>query len=201
MKKVISLVLALVLVLCAVSAFAEGSKGNEDLKEYLIERMTGAGTAATTGGGAATGGAATGGTAATAAEPTTVFEITPTGTAKELVDKVLAGGKDAKTTLNGLVPADVLANVKDGAVINEILPMQFKNNNGEAKQITFTFETPYAEGTKVTILIGIPGKTLADTEWIELVGTGNAAGSVVVTVSKELMTKLSNNPFIVIALG
>ena len=190
MKKVISLVAALVLVLCSVSAFAAGSPDNNALRDYLVERMTGAGN---------NNNNTTGGTGTAKAEVTLV-EITPTGVLKELIDKILAGGKVAKVSLKDLVPADFLAKIKDDANINELIAMSFKNNEGEAKQITFTFETPYKEGTEVTILIGIPGKTIADTEWIELVGVANAAGSVVVTVSEALMTKLANNPFLVMAL-
>ena len=173
MKKILALVLALTLVLCAASAFAT------DSVEYPPTRRT----------------------------PTT---RTSTEEVEEPVGVTRSGDNDGTTEikqqildgqLEGL-PDEIKNKIPgDHTKINEAVTFILTGDITKVTSatLTFSFETKYAEGEEVTILIGIAGAN--GTEWIVLTGKGDANGDVVVTVDKATLDKIGSNPFVVIPVS
>ena len=174
MKKLFSLVLTLALLLTAVSAFAAGSKE-------------------TPGGG---------GTVVPVTEETPEIGISfiDDTDASAAAIKAFGEAKDAGDVLAPL-PEDVSALVPEGfGTVSELLTAQF---DGEVDKVTddmlinVMFETPYAEGQKVIVLIGILPEAEGEIEWKVFEGVGKADGSVDVTVTKDVFEKVKTNPFLI----
>ena len=175
MKKTLALVLALVMVLFAVSAMAANSKNNNNMNY-----------------------------GSTSEEENNVGleKIAPTEDLQKIIDDVTAAGKDGGDATTGLPGGAVELVPEDKKTINEMDTDHLTGDPSglEELELIFTFATPYAEGEEVTVLLGI--NPAAETvEWLALDGVGNADGAVVVKVTKAELTKISNNPFIVIPLS
>ena len=66
-----------------------------------------------------------------------------------------------------------------------------------AKNLKFKkmFQTPYAAGTTVEVLFGIPGNPV---EWLMVTGVANAAGEVVFTLSEAVYNKIVGKEVVMI---
>ena len=173
MKKILSLVLALMMILVAVSALAAGSKE-------------------TPGGG--------GSSEATDEEPAIGIEIIDDNdlskAAIEAFKKDPLGPLSAEDkakipadygTINEMLTAQFNGEV--GAVKKEV-------------KMNMKFETSYGEGEKVIVVIGImpadaTNAKVEDIEWQEFDGVGEANGSVTFTVPKDTFVKINTNPFVI----
>lgn len=172
MKKVLALVLAVMMILGCACALAENSKGNQDINQGTTNK-----------------------------EDLTLGKITPDGKLAEAIDKITEAQK-AGDALNGL-PEDIKAKIpEENKTINEMDCYQLTGDVNGVKDfiLIFKFETPYEKGEKVTVLIGIAPAD-ADVEWLVLDGEGNADGAVEVKVTEAELTKISNNPFVVIPVS
>ena len=174
MKKLFSLVLTLALLLTAVSAFAAGSK----------EEPSGGGTVVPV----------------TEETPEIGISFIDDTDASAAAIKAFGEAKDAGDVLAPL-PEDVSALVPEGfGTINDLKTAQF---DGEVDKVTedmlinVMFETPYAEGQKVIVLIGILPEAEGEIEWKVFEGVGKADGSVDVTVTKDVFEKVKTNPFLI----
>ena len=172
MKKILALVLAALMVMTAVSAFAAGSKENKNINYGTTDD-----------------------------EEVTLGSVTATAKLQEIIDAVTAAAKDGDA-LKGLpedVAAKIPAEMK---TINEMTCWQLSGDPTKLSELelVFKFETPYEEGEEVTLLIGISPAD-ADVEWLVLTGKGNADGDVVVKVTSAELNKIANNPFIVIPVS
>ena len=180
MKKILALVLALMMVLTAVSAMAAGSPE--------------------TPGGKTGGGSGAGYYADTTTEDAQLSKAGDTDGTKA-IKQLLIDGNAAGDPLS-LLPDDVKAKIPaDQKKVNEMVTYQLTGDVSKSNPLTLVlvFETKYAEGEEVTILLGIPAGS--KTEWIVLKGKGNKDGAVVVTLDKATMNKLGNNPFVVIPVS
>ena len=183
MKKILALVLALTMILTAVSAFAAGSPENPGGK--------GGGT---TGGGGSTG-------YDTAAEEEVTMGKVADNDATKAIKQLFVDGNAAGDPLSKL-PDDVKGKIAEGfKTVNEMVTYQLSGDIGavDTLTLTFTFETKYADGEEVTVLIGIAGAK--ETEWIVKTGKGNKDGDVVVSLTKAELDKISSNPFVVIPVS
>ena len=177
MKKLFSLVLALALLLTAVSAFATGSKEEPSQS----------------------------GTVVPAAETEEATEISikfiADTEASAAAIKAFADAKESGDILAAL-PDDVKAKVPEGfATINELLTAQFEGDVAKVTDdmiLNVKFETAYAAGQKVLVLIGIlPTAEGEGIEWQTFEGVGKDDGSVDVTVPKAVFEKVQTNPFLI----
>ena len=183
MKKILALVLALTMILTAVSAFAADSPENPGKK----------------------GGGTTGGGGSTAYDTTVEEEVTmgkvADNDATKAIKQLFVDGNAAGDPLSKL-PDDVKGKIPEGfKTVNEMVTYQLSGDVSKVNSLTltFTFETKYADGEEVTVLIGIAGAK--ETEWIVKTGKGNKDGDVVVTVTKAELDKISSNPFVVIPVS
>ena len=181
MKKILALVLALTMILTAVSAFAADSPENPGKK-----------------GGGTTGGGST-------AYDTTVEEVkmgkVADNDATKAIKQLFVDGNEAGDPLSKL-PDDVKGKIAEGfKTVNEMVTYQLSGDVSKVNSLTltFTFETKYADGEEVTVLIGIAGAK--ETEWIVKTGKGDKDGNVVVSVTKAELDKISSNPFVVIPVS
>ena len=180
MKKILTLVLALALILTAVSAFASSP-----------EEPNQGGNAVPNNGGAVV---------AVKAPEITVKFITDTE-ASAAVLKLFADAAAAGDVLAPL-PDDIKAKIPEGFnKINELLTAQFEGDLSLVKDemiLNVMFQTPYGDGQDVMVLIGIlPEKADGEVEWNVYKGVGKADGSVDVTVPKEIFEKVQTNPFLI----
>ena len=178
MKKVLALMVALVLVLTAVSALAGGSPETPDKKS---------------------GGSSYGSDTTEEKEPE-LGKAADTEATKA-IKQLIIDGQNAGDALSKL-PDEVKSKIPAGMkTVNEMATYKLEGDVSKVKSLVlvFTFETPYAEGEEVTLLIGIPGAN--ETEWIVLTGKANKEGAVVVTVDEATLNEVSNNPFVVIPVS
>ena len=173
MKKILALVLALMMVLCAVSALAAGSKE-------------------TPGGG--------GSTVEEEAPVITVKFITDSEASAAAI-KAFKDAFDAGDVLAPL-PDAIKAQIPDGfGVINEMVTAQFEGEVGKVTDdmiMNVMFETKYGEKEKVMVVIGIlPEAADGEIEWNMFEGEGKADGSVDVTIPKAIFEKVQTNPFLI----
>ena len=169
MKKLFSLVLTLALLLTAVSAFAEGSKEEPTVGGTVVDK------------------------------PEIGISFIDDTDASAAAIKAFGDAKDAGEALP--LPEDVLALIPEGfGTVNEMVTAQFGDGVDQLTEdalINFVFDTAYAEGQKVIVLIGILPEAEGDIEWKVFEGTGKADGSVDVTVTKDVFEKVKTNPFLV----
>lgn len=173
MKKILALVLALVMVLAACTALADGSKRNNDIAAGDTDEETVSMTA-----------------------------IAPTEKLQEIMDGIKAANDEQGDPIKGL-PEDAAAQIPEGfTAINDMGCWQLEGDvTGLSElELIFKFETPYPEGDEVALLIGIAPAD-GDVEWIEKTGVANADGAVVVKVTAAELAKISNNPFLAIPLS
>ena len=166
-----------VLLFSMGNAVAAGSKTNADMIRGIV--VTGAGT------------------------EETVNLIKPEATeALKTVTEAVTRAAESGSAVEGL-PEAARALVKEGFhTINEMTVWKMEGlvKNPEEVELVFTFETPYAEGEEVLVLIGISPAD-EEVEWLALDGLGDAEGNVVVKVTEKELKKISDNPFIVIPIS
>ncbi|QTE68791.1 hypothetical protein JNO48_02460 [Clostridiales bacterium] len=168
MKKLFSLVLALAMLLTAAFAIAEGSK-----EEPTI-------------GGDVSG---------------VPMEFIADTEESAAAIKAFADAKEAGDVLAPL-PDDVKAKIPEGfATISEMVTAKLDgeiDNLPDEVVMNVMFETPYSDGQKVIVLIGIlPENAEEEIEWQAFDGVGKADGSVDVTVPKAVFEKVQTNPFLI----
>ena len=172
MKKIFALVLALVMVLCAVSALAGPSKQNENI------------------GGATTN------------EPeVTMTKVDDTEETTAIKEKIQEANENGNP-LDGIPEDVRSQIPEGRTKINEMDTYILEGDDGTSDQILliFKFETPYEDGQAVTVLFGI-APAGAETIWLVKEGKGNADGDVEVLVTRDELNKISNNPFVVIPVS
>lgn len=173
MKKILALVLAMMMILCAVSALAAGSKTNPDINQ-----------------------------ADTDDEEIGITKAEDNEGTQAIKDAIKEAA-DNGNAIDGL-PDEVKDQLPEGYdTINEMdtyqLDGDYENADGPII-LTFKFETPYKEGEKVIVAIGIvPPED--EVEWLVKTGKGNADGDVEVEVTVEELNKISDNPFVVIPVS
>ena len=191
MKKLLALALALVMVLCAMSALAEGnpSISSSDLENTKTETTTTTETATTT--TTVTGNAGT-----TTAQPVIlIVNSEDNDQTTAIKDALMAAGADnALSTL----PADVVSKIPaEFKNVNEISTKKVVGDltNVSSVTATITFATPYTANDTVYLLFGTANG------WFVVAGKVDAAGSVVVTLTKDQLDKLGNVPFVIVVVN
>ena len=164
MKKILSLVLALVLVLTAVSVFAEASKTNQNIP--VVEDNA----------------------------PEVVVQLpeeeVPAVAALVESLKAAADGGDVLSALPEEIRAALPADQK---TINEIAPIQFIGKEEEVKNdlvVTTKFTTLYTPGAKVTVLLA--RVTVDPIEWLAFEGTVQEDGSVQFVIPADTVKTFLN---------
>ena len=183
MKKLTALVLALALVLCAVSALA--ATGSVKVDDKTNANVT---TNNNNNNNAATA------PALGKAE------------ANDNINQIIASlgsiqGPDALNAFFGLAGNDVLP--ANYTTVNEAQPFKFASDPTQftALSVTLTFPTKYAQQEVVYIMIGIPGATVADTQWIKVAGQTNANGDVVIVLTADILQKIGTKTFLAVAVS
>ncbi len=176
MKKTLALVLALVMVLCAVSAMAEGSKTVDDTQKTTVTN---------------------GYTNAPAeAELPTMEIVTPSAAAQAVIDQFKTA-HDAGDILSAL-PDDVKAQLGEEEVnINEMIAVKFSGDTNvtDAVEVTLSFMTKYNAGDEVSVLVGkLDGENV---KWTVMKGKINEDGEVVLIVPAEMVKDFENDEFLV----
>ena len=182
MKKILALVLALVMVLTAVSALAAGSPENP---------------------GGKTGGGTTGYSVDTTEETketelATVADTDATKAIKEELKKAAESG-DVLSTL----PADVKAKIgEEFTKVSEMVTIKLAQGLDAKKGLIVkkAFQTPYKSGEKVTVLLAVPGAD-GKVEWIVLEGTANADGEVVFVVDEATYNKIAGTEIVMVPVS
>ena len=181
MKKTLALVLALVMVLCAVSAIAEGSKTVEDTQKTTVNNG---------------GYYAPAAPAAPAELPSLEIVSTPSAAIQAIIDQFKAA-HDAGDDL-GALPDDVKVQIgSELTKVNEMIAVKFSGdtNVADAVEVTLSFMTKYTPGDEVAVLIGeMDGENV---KWTVLKGKVNDDGDVVVMVPAALVKGLESNEFLV----
>ena len=186
MKKLTALVLALALVLCAVSALAAtGSVKVDDKTNAAVTNNNNNNNAAT----------------AVATAP-----ALGKAEANENINQIIASlgsiqGPDALNAFFGLAGNDVLP--ANYTTVNEAQPFKFASDPTQftALSVTLTFLTKYAPQEVVYIMIGIPGATVADTQWIKVAGQANANGDPVIVLTADILQKIGTKTFLAVAVS
>lgn len=170
MKKIVSLVLALALILTAVSAFAAGSKQQPTPTTQDVT-------------------------------PEITITFLPDTAVSSAVIKAFKEAHDAGDDLSAL-PDDIRAKIGEGQTkINELLTAKFNGDVANVKGdivMVVKFETPYKEGEKVTVLLGILNEPV---EWHTFSGVGLKDGSVQFTVPKAVFDAVQTDPFVIGVVG
>ena len=187
MKKLTALVLALALVLCAVSALAAtGSVKVDDKTNANVTPNNNNNNNAAT---------------AVATAP-----ALGKAEANDNINQIIASlgsiqGPDALNAFFGLAGNDVLP--ANYTTVNEAQPFKFASDPTQftALSVTLTFPTKYAQQEVVYIMIGIPGATVADTQWIKVAGQANANGDVVIVLTADILQKIGTKTFLAVAVS
>ena len=190
MKKLTALVLALALVLCAVSALAAtGSVKVDDKTNAAVTNNNNNNN--------------NNNNAATAAATAPALEKVE---ANDIINQIIASlgsiqGPDALNAFFGLAGNDVLP--ANYMTVNEAQPFKFASDPTQftALSVTLTFPTKYAQQEVVYIMIGIPGATVADTQWIKVAGQANANGDVVIVLTADILQKIGTKTFLAVAVS
>ena len=174
MKKIFALVIAAIMILSAVGAMAAtGSKSSSTIS-YVVPPE----------------------------EPIKVVKTEDndgTSAIKQAIIDAQANG----SAIDGL-PAPVKEKLGEGYVnINEMETYKIEGDIdgvSDDVKLVFKFATPYPEGETVILAIGIVPPE-GEAEWLVKEGIANADGDVEVTVTKEELQKISDNPFVVIPVS
>ena len=203
MKKILSLVLALALILTAVCALAEGpaSKEEDEPSGYVwpSEEELKAIKAHNFGLGYGDSSAAE-----EVADPeigiTFLKEIPEAAAAAVEALKAANDKGDLTDAAEGVTIPD---NFKDKKVV-EVLAAQFDGdcaNVTKEKVLNLKLGTPFTAGQEVLILIGIIGDDGVEWENPPFVGAGKEDGCVDVTLPSAVFIKLMNIPFLAGVIG
>lgn len=185
MKKILALVLALMMILTAVSALAAGSPE--------------------TPGGKTTGGGTTGYTVDTTEEEAkedeieapTVADTDATKAIKEELQKAAESG-DVLSAL----PDDVKAEIgEEFTKVSEMVTIKIPTGLNAKKGLTIkkAFQTPYAKGA-IKVLLAVPGAD-GKVEWIALNGNVNEDGEVVVVVDEAIYNKIAGKEIVMVPVS
>jgi len=171
MKKTVALILAMILVLVAVSAMAGGSKQNKDMnRATTTDRNVSISKASDT---------------------------DATSALKQKVKDAQASG-DVMSAFPASIVSRIPANYR---TVNEMDTYQVSSSSGaDYYLLIFQFATPFENGEKVPLVFGIT-KDNGESEWLEMTGKGNKDGAVEVKVSRGIFNKLEKNPFVVIPIS
>ena len=189
MKKLTALVLALALVLCAVSALA--ATGSVKVDDKTNANVT------------PNNNNNNNNNAATAVATAPALGKAE---ANDNINQIIASlgsiqGPDALNAFFGLTGNDVLP--ANYTTVNEAQPFKFASDPTQftALSVTLTFLTKYAPQEVVYIMIGIPGATVADTQWIKVAGQANANGDVVIVLTADILQKIGTKTFLAVAVS
>ena len=172
MKKILSLVVALVLVLAAVSALAEGSKTGADIPAATIVNNN-----------------------ADAAEAVSLVIVDDTEASAALI-KVFQDAFTAGDVLAPL-PEDVRAKIpEEQKNINEMVTAQFVGDVDKLEgtlKVNLKLDTPYEKDQKVTVLFGKLGEPVA---WKTFEAVGTEEGSIEFILPAGDVMEMGNDPFV-----
>ena len=185
MKKILALVLALMMVLTAVSALAAGSPENP--------------------GGKTTGGGTTGYSTDTTEEETkedeveaaTVADTDATKAIKEELQKAAESGD-----VLSVLPDDVKAEIgEEFTKVNEMVTIKIAEGLDATKGLSIkkAFQTPYAKGA-IKVLVAVPGAD-GKVEWIAVNGNVNEDGEVVAVVDEAIYNKIAGKEIVMVPVS
>lgn len=182
MKKILALVLALVMVLTAVSALAAGSPENP---------------------GGKTGGGATGYSDDTTEETKEIELATVADTdATKAIKEELKKAAESGDVLSAL-PADVKAKIgEEFTKVSEMVTIKLAKGLDAKNGVTVkkAVQTPYKSGDKVKVMLAVPGAD-GKVEWIVLEGTANANGEVVFVVDEATYNKIAGTEIVMVPVS
>ena len=198
MKKIIALVLALVMILCAVSAMAESPKKSGDTDNKQTTEVT---PADATDSGAQKN---AGGNYYPADDglKLEILSLNP-----ENVQKILDKFKEAYEAGDVLAafPEDVRALIpEDLKTVNEMVGARFVGNTDKVTtdmRVNIKFLTLFdkEKDSEVAVFFGkINGEDVA---WTKYDGTVKEDGSVDVIVTKDMIQSLKNEPFVIVVVS
>lgn len=172
MKKILALVLALMMVLFAVSAVAANSKQNNNISNAEVEDS-----------------------------PVDLEKAEDTEETKAVKDAITEANEAGDPTtglpedIQGQLPEGFKA-------INEMDTYKLAGELGDDDpvRLVFTFQTPYEKGQKVPLAVAVcpPEK---ETFWLFWNGTGIEGGDVETWVAKADLEKIGESPFVVIPVS
>ncbi len=180
MKKVLSLVLALVMVLCAASVLAEGSKTVDDNE-----------------GATNNGGGYGGGAGAAAAEEAISLVFTDDSEETAALIKQFKDAFDAGDVLAPL-PEDIKGQLAGFTTVNEMRTAYFTGDTSKVtapQSFDVAFNTQYEEGSEVKVLLNKGGA------WTVVGGAGNAAGGITLEFAPEFIKAMGNDPFVLMVVS
>jgi len=186
MKKILALVLALMMVLTAVSALAAGSPENPGGK------TTGGGTT-----GYTTTADDTEETKEDEVEAATVADTDATKAIKEELQKAAESG-DVLSAL----PDDVKAEIgEEFTKVSEMVTIKIAAGLDAKKGLTIKkkFQTPYAKGA-IKVLLAVPGAD-GKVEWIAVNGNVNEDGEVVAVVDEAIYNKIAGKEIVMVPVS
>ncbi len=172
MKKILALVLALVMVLTAVSALAADSPENP--------------------------GGKTGGGETKETELATVADTDATKAIKEELKKAAESG-DVLSALPADVKAKI---GEEFTKVSEMVTIKLAQGLDAKKGLIIkkAFQTPYKSGEKVTVLLAVPGAD-GKVEWVVLEGTANADGEVVFVIDEAIYNKIAGTEIVMVPVS
>ena len=191
MKKILSLVMALALVLVAVSAFASDSveEYTPSLTKEDYERLE----------NQYQGGLLKQSSGGSAVVPAGLsFDIIPDNDATKALIDAFAAAQEAGDVLSAF-PEAVKAQIPaDLTVVNEIVTALLSGNADGVVSATVgcKFTTAYEAGSKVCMAFGIS----AD-QWVLKEGTAQTDGSINVTLDKDLIDRILNKPITLVVVS
>ncbi len=175
MKKILSLVVALIMVLTAVSALAVDSKTADDINNATTNATK------------------------EEAEAISLEIIDDTEESATLIQKYKEA-YDAGDVMSAL-PDDVKTKLPEGFdKINEIVTAHFVGDTEKAEgtyEITVTFATPYEAGTEVYLVFS----KLDESGFEVFKGEAQEDGSVKFTVTADQIKVFGNDPFVILAVN
>ena len=172
MKKILSLVVALVLVMAAASALAVGSKTGADIPVATVANNN-----------------------ADAAEAVSLVIVDDTEASAALI-KVFQDAFAAGDVLSPL-PEDVRAQIPEGLTnINEMVTVQFEGDVDKLEgtlKVNLKLDTPYEKDQKVSVLFGKLGEPVA---WKVFEAAGMEDGSIEFILPAGDVMEMGNDPFV-----
>ncbi len=198
MKKIIALVLALVMVLCAVSALAESSKKSGDTDNKQQTEVTPADTADS-------GTQKNAGGNYYPADDGLKLEILTLN--PENIQKILDKFKEAFEAGDVLAafPEEVRALIpEDLKTINEMVGARFVGNTDKVTtdmRVNIKFLTLYDKEKDPEVAVFFGKLNGEDVVWTKYDGTVKDDGSVDVIVTKDMIQSLKNEAFVIVVVS
>ena len=181
MKKIIALVLILMMILSITTAMTEDSPKVKPSADTKNDTSTTTNT----------------GTTYTAPKESLRVVLTDDNVVTaELVQKLTDAGADK---VLDEIPEDITKTLPAGfTAVNEISTWKVVGDieKVNSAEVTFKFTSPYTKGDTVYLLI-----YTSDKEWLKLAGKADDEGNIVVTFNKDTLTRLGNDPFVVVVVS